>query len=66
MRRALVDEWCGEQNVGTCLIVDVHELVERAKQGGQVVNVPRYGELAIFLVVKMNVRKTKASYFCFH
>lgn len=53
VRRALVDEWCGEQNVGTCLIVDVHELVERAKQGGQVVNVPRYTELAIFLVVKL-------------
>lgn len=66
VRRALVDEWCGEQNVGTCLIVDVHELVERAKQGGQVVNVPRYGELAIFLVVKMNVRKTNSSYSCFH
>lgn len=40
VRNALIDECCGQQNVGTCLLVDVKELSQSAQQARKV---PRYG-----------------------
>ena len=48
VRAALVDEWCGQQNVGTCLLVDAQTLIQSAKQGEQPKNMPRYVLLIIF------------------
>jgi O-acetyl-ADP-ribose deacetylase (regulator of RNase III) len=42
VRSALVDEWCGQQNVGTCLLVDAQKLIQSARQGEQAKNAPRY------------------------
>ncbi|XP_024388278.1 uncharacterized protein [Physcomitrium patens] len=39
VRSALVDEWCGQQNVGTCVLVDTQKLIQGANHGN---NVPRY------------------------
>ncbi|CAG8558832.1 9599_t:CDS:2 [Ambispora leptoticha] len=43
VQSAIQEDWCGEQNVGTCLLVDVDELAQKVK--GSVKdrkNVPRY------------------------
>lgn len=42
VRSALLDEWCGQQNVGTCLLVDAQKLVQAAHQSQPPKNVPRY------------------------
>jgi O-acetyl-ADP-ribose deacetylase (regulator of RNase III) len=42
VRAALVEDWCGQQNVGTCLLVDAQKLVQTARQGEQAKSMPRY------------------------
>lgn len=39
VRNTLIDECCGQQNVGSCLLVDVKELAQSAQQARKV---PRY------------------------
>ncbi|CAG8450557.1 791_t:CDS:2 [Ambispora gerdemannii] len=39
VQSAVQEDWCGEQNVGTCLLVDVDELAQKVKDRK---NVPRY------------------------
>jgi len=41
VQKEIQDKWCGEQNVGTCLIVDVQELSSKIKKYKNL-NAPRY------------------------
>ena len=56
VRAALDDEWCGQQNVGTCLLVDAQKLVQFARQGEQAKNVPRYCCLAVSSIFPLLIR----------
>lgn len=51
VRAALVEDWCGQQNVGTCLLVDAQKLVQTARQGEQAKSMPRYTNPASFILL---------------
>ncbi|KAG9289831.1 hypothetical protein G9A89_015411 [Geosiphon pyriformis] len=44
VQRNIEEEWCGEQNVGTCLLIDVKSLAENIKSSADegTINIPRY------------------------